>query len=155
MTRWACAPNYINLLGYTGGDAAAFVREQPGLFARGAREMGYRLLPTKVTYPATIRAGEPFTIQTTWINKAVGRAMRDFHLVLSVSDRTCDGGVTGSDKWIKGKTYDVRNRATLDGVAPGTYTLRIGLTDGGKPIALPLREGDESTYPVGRVIVAP
>ena len=58
-------PNYINVLGYQAGDALAFIREQPALFSRGLREMGYRLVPTRVTYPSLIRAGEPFTVKIT------------------------------------------------------------------------------------------
>jgi hypothetical protein len=152
-------PNYINLLGYSGGDALAFLKEQPELFARGLREMGYRLLPTHAAFPSTIRAGEAFEMQTAWTNQAVGRAIRDFHLIVALTDPAgkqialADGGVTGCDKWIKGKSYDLKSRATFKDVPPGQYTLRIGLRDGERAIALPLRDGDGQTYPLGAITV--
>jgi hypothetical protein len=148
-------PNYINLLGYTGGEARAFVREQPGLLAHGLRRMGYRLLPTRVEYPPIVRAGESFKVKTTWTNQGVGRAMRDFHLVLAVADQTFDAGPTGSDKWIKGSTYEVSSSAVLKGLKPGEDALRIGLFDGERRIFLPLTDSDGRTYPVGRITIAP
>jgi hypothetical protein len=148
-------PNYINLLGYAGPDALAFLREQPELIARGLRSMGYRLLPTRVAYPAVVRAGETFTVQTTWTNQGVGRAMRDFHLVFSIGEATRDAGATGSDRWIKGKTSDVSSRVKFGNLPPCEYPLRIGLTDGDHPIALPLRDGDGRSYPVGTITIRP
>jgi hypothetical protein len=147
-------PNYINLLGYGGAEALAFVREQPKLLARGLESMGYRLLPTRVSYPPVIRAGETFTIQTTWINQAVGRAMRDFHLRLSVGDAACDAGPTGAHKWIKGKTLDLTSTVKFDNIVAGQYVLRLGLFDDDeRPIALPLCDGDGRIYPIGPITV--
>src|SRR5205823_5775805 len=124
----------------SGGEALAFCREQPNLFARGLREMGYRLVPTRVTYPPIFRPGETFTIHTTWTNRAVGRAMRDFHLITEVSAAKCDAGALQTSKWINGQSYDVESKISLKGLAPGDYTLRIGLIDGDRAIALPLQD---------------
>jgi hypothetical protein len=144
-------PNYINLLGYEGAEALAFMREQPELFARGLREMGYRLLPTQVSFPKTIRNGEEFDIEMSWMNRGVGRAMRDFHFVVIVDGKSFDVGPTGADRWIKGKTYDLSKRVTLKNIPPGRHTLRIGLIDGDHPIELPLVDGDGKTYPIGEI----
>jgi hypothetical protein len=96
-------PNYINLLGYQCADALNFVKEQPELFARGLCEMGYRLVPMKVMFPDTIRAGEAFDVEMTWVNRAVGRAMRDFHLRLRLDDAVCDAGALPTSQWIRGE----------------------------------------------------
>jgi len=145
-------PNYINLLGYESGDALAFMRERRALFERGLREMGYRLLPTKILYPDTISAGKTFTIESTWVNRAVGRAMRDFHLIVrllrddgSVAAEA-DAGALPTGKWIKSETYAVRTKVSFNSVAAGNYVLAIALRDprDGGPISLPLCDGDRA-----------
>jgi hypothetical protein len=144
-------PNYINLLGWQAGDALAFIREQPELFHRGLREMGYRLVPTEVKYPATIKPGETFTIAMTWENRGVGRAMRDFRLRVIVGDKQIDAGAIETSRWIKGQSYNASNEVKLPDIAPGAYPLHIGLIDPktDKPIMLPLKDGA-----IGTIIVA-
>jgi hypothetical protein len=143
-------PNYINLLGWQGADARDFMKERPDLIARGLRTMGYRLVPTKIQLPTTIHSGESFRLTTEWTNRAVGRAMRDFTLRLTLTDAagkpiaTADAGPTGSDQWIKGQTYPLSHDVTFRNVPPGRYDLRLSLIDPrtNQPIALPLAEGD-------------
>jgi hypothetical protein len=150
-------PNYINVLGYCGGDALAFVREQRGIFEHGAREMGYRLVPTRVTYPKKIRSGDDFEAEMAWVNRGVGRAMRDFHGVFLVVDEKgkeiarCDAGGTGADRWVKGSSYEVRKKVRFEKLAGGKYALRVGLLDGERWIAMPLKSGDGKTYPLGEI----
>src|SRR5439155_2646733 len=102
--------------------------------------------------PAVIHAGEPFTVQSTWTNQAVGRAMRDFHLVVAIADETCDAGPSGCDKWIRGKSYDLAGKVIFKNIALGEYALRLGLRDGDRAIDLPLRDSDGRTYPIGRIV---
>jgi hypothetical protein len=134
-------PNYISLLGWQGGDALAFIREQPDLFARGLREMGYRLVPTQVSHPASITSGETFTIEMTWQNRGVGRAMRDFRLRLVIGDQQIDAGTIETSRWIKGQGYPVTKEVKSD-LEEGSYPLHIALIDPstGKAIALPLKD---------------
>lgn len=146
-------PNYVNLLGWQAGDALAFVREQPMLIRRGLREMGYRLVPTQVSYPATIAPGETFTVEITWENRGVGRALRDYHLRLIVEQAPIDAGPVESSRWIKGQRYTVTKELKLPAdIAPGTYPLHIGLIDPatGTPISLPLKDGAIGTINVTR-----
>jgi hypothetical protein len=153
-------PNYVNLLGWQGEDALAFTRERPDLIAEGLRTMGYRLVPLKVKHPATLRAGQACEIEFEWVNRGVGRAMRDFMLKLSLCDRTgaalasCDVGAVESSRWVKGQTYRVRKEARFDGVTAGDYELCITLHDPqfDRLIALPLkRAGGESAYRLARI----
>ena len=145
-------PNYINLLGWQAADAAAFIREQPQLFARGLREMGYRLAPTQVTYPASIKPGEAFTIEMTWQNRGVGRAMRDFSLRVIVGTEQLDTGAIETSRWIKGQRHAVTTELKLSDLAAGSYPLHIALIDPatGRSIALPLKDGAVGTIVVSR-----
>ena len=79
-------PNYINLLGWQGGDALAFTRERPDLIAHGLLRLGYRLVPTRVQFPTTIRSDASFAIEMNWVNRGVGRALRDYELEMLLFD---------------------------------------------------------------------
>jgi hypothetical protein len=154
-------PNYINLLGYQSGDALAFLREQPELFARGLRNMGYRLVPLKLTYQGAVAPGQPLRIEMSWANRGVGRAMRDFVLELRLGSGDDDRGASllagplPTSKWIKGQTYDVVADPKLPGIKRGEYTLSISLFDPATKvrIALPLADGADAWYPVGKITV--
>ena len=143
-------PNYINLLGWQAGDALAFIKEQPDLFRRGLREMGYRLVPTKVSYPEKVTRGETLKVDMTWENRGVGRAMRDYRLVLIVGSESIDAGPIETSRWIKGRSYAVTKEVKLTTTDVGQHPLHIGLVDSadGKPIALPLKDGAIGTITV-------
>lgn len=156
-------PNYINLLGYTAGDALAFMREQPELFNRGLREMGYRLVPARVRYPRRITIGDNLIIEMTWINRGAGRAMVDCVLsAVFVSDadtarrEVIDMGSIKSSQWIKGQDYSTRTISRLSNLPPGRYILYFSLRDPrtNQLIGLPLADGiDERSYPIGKIEV--
>jgi hypothetical protein len=146
-------PNYINLLGWQAGDALAFVSEQPELFHRGLREMGYRLVPTQVSYPDTVARGGTFKLSMTWENRGVGRAMRDYHLRVVVGTQQIDAGAIETSRWIKGQSYPVTKDVKLPAdVDAGAYPLHIGLIDPatGKAVALPLKDGAIGTITMHR-----
>ena len=121
-------------------------------------------MPTKLTYPTQIASGEKFEIAGEWVNRAVGRAMRDFNLRLVLVNAdgnvvaTADAGPLETSKWAKGKTYPIRNTATFkDVAAAGTYNLCLALVDpkGGAAIGLPLKDADgQGGYRVGNVTVS-
>lgn len=155
-------PNYINLLGWQGGDARDFMTERADLIDRGLLNMGYRLVPTKVQYPPTLRANQPFRLTSEWTNRAVGRALRDYTLRLTLTDNegetiaTTDAGPTACHQWIRGRTYPLTHEPTFSTVPVGNYPLRLSLIDPktNSPIALPLVGGDDDkTYPIGHINV--
>ena len=157
-------PNYVNLLGWQSADARDFMVERADLIAHGLRTMGYRLVPTKVSFPRVVRAGQAFELKSEWVNRAVGRAMRDYVLRVALVDSagnpvaTADAGATGCQTWVKGRTYPLAQHVTFRNVPPGAYRLAVGMTDpkGRTPIALPLAGGDAGRgYPVGQVDVVP
>jgi hypothetical protein len=155
-------PNYVNLLGWQGADALNFLKEQPTLIEHGLRTMGYRLVPTRVTYPAQIRAGELVRIESEWLNRGVGRAMRKFQLRVTLVDgegatrASADGGAVDSDQWIKGETHRTAASVTFKDVSGGAYRLCLALVDlaDGQPINLPLTgRREDGTYDVGAIRV--
>jgi hypothetical protein len=120
-------------------------------------------VPTKLRYPARIVPKQQFELTSEWVNRGVGRAMRDYTLRLSLADAdgktvaTADAGPLGTDKWVKGQTYRVRCAATFDDAKPGTYTLRIAVVDpkSAAAIQLPLKDGADGSYAIGAVEVGP
>jgi hypothetical protein len=150
-------PNYINLLGYQCGDALDFIRERPDLFAKGLREMGYRFVPTEVSYPAEFTAGAPITIKIRWVNRGVGRCLRDHLLRLILTDEagavrvTHDAGPLPTRTWLNDRAHETGAALVAD-VPPGQYRLHVALIDPATraPIAMPLRERNaDGSYPLG------
>jgi hypothetical protein len=101
-------------------------------------------------------------LKSEWANRAVGRAMRDYLLRVTLLDAagkpvaSADAGPTGCHRWVKGQSYPLAQQVTLRDAAPGTYQLSVTVMDprGGKPIALPLVDGDaEKNYRIGEVNV--
>lgn len=157
-------PNYVALLGWQGGDALDFIRERPDLVEKGLRTMGYRLVPTALTYPTSIRGGEKIIVEATWVNRGVGRMTRDAAVSFSLVNgegkaiATAEGGTLATHEWVKGKEYASHNEAAFEGVPAGEYQLAMTLIDpqSGKRIALPVVGArDDRVYPVGTVRVSP
>ncbi len=153
-------PNYVNLLGWQGADGLNFLKEQPALIEHGLRTMGYRLVPTRITYPADVRAGERLDIDSEWTNRGVGRAMRNFRLRFTLTNAagkvvaTADAGDLGSSQWIKGATNKQSNHVTFPTVPCGAYRLCLSVLDPNdeKSIHLPLHDRrDEGSYDIGSI----
>jgi hypothetical protein len=99
------------------------------------------------------------TLDTTWENRGVGRAMRDYHLVVTLYDAsgkladTRDIGPLPTSKWIKGRQYLEHSKTDLSPPA-GTYQLFINLRDDdGREIHMPLRDESDGGYPIGSITV--
>jgi hypothetical protein len=157
-------PNYVNLLGWAGKDALAFTHARPDLVAHGLRTMGYRLVPLSIRYPATITGGHPFRVAMEWVNRGVGRALRDYGLRLILADAkgqtrsTCDAGPLETSRWERDVVYRVQKEVAWRVVPAGEGELRVALTDPGtgRSIALPLAVGSrEGGYPMGGVRLIP
>ena len=153
-------PNYINLLGWQGGDALAFTRERPDLIAQGLLRLGYRLVPTRVQFPATIRSGVSFAIEMNWVNRGVGRALRDYELEMLLFDASgkeiamAKAGKLPTSRWAAGTNYAAAVKLKFKGVSAGEYQLALRLKDPqtGRMIALPLANpGPDGAYGIGRI----
>jgi hypothetical protein len=155
-------PNYINVLGWQGGDTMAFLRERPDLVSYGLQQMGYRLVPTKVTHPAVIKNAIDAMIKCEWVNRGVGRAPRDFELQILLIGHdgriaaTASAGDLPTSRWVAFDLYQAESRAKFTDVAPGEYQLALRLFDvpTKRNIALPLADtGPDGSYLLGKVTV--
>ena len=133
-----------------------------GLKAGG---IGYRLVPTTLSWPQEVPAGNLLVVHQTWVNRNAGRLYVSYPLKLYLTD--ADGrevfseSIPGLDEtnWIQGRAQDVMSVFHLSKNIPaGDYDVRIALVDGtGKPaIRLPI-SGEDSMhrYSVGRIRIAP
>jgi hypothetical protein len=157
-------PNYINVLGWVGGDALAFIKEQPALFNRALRTMGYRLVPTSIEYVPKLRVGADATIKMTWVNRGVGRVVDRQTPQFMLIDK--QGGITSmpvrdafpSQDWIGERSYTWDPSLSFDHLKAGEYTLCFTLIDERtqRHVKLPIK-GDrgDGVYPIGTVTLEP
>jgi hypothetical protein len=132
-------------------DALAFIREQPELFQRGLRAMGYRLVPDPSKYPATIKRGEMFSIEMTWKTAAS---------VARCEISRCDSSSAPSKRrrpdrnlaLDQGTDLHDRQSSETPHARSRLVPLHIALIDPatGKPIALPLKDGAIGTITIAQ-----
>lgn len=140
-------PNYVGLLGYGGRDALDFTQEQPALVAQGLRTMGYRIVPTRV------KTGPDF-LEIDWVNRGVGKALRDYRLFyrqVSRFGQVMDAGEAGAvdcSLWLRDQPRTTRHALRLD----PSLRLQLGLRDPAswRMIQMPLADRTaDGYYPVG------
>jgi hypothetical protein len=155
-------PNYVGLLGYGSRDALSFMRERPDLVAHGLRGMGYRLVPIKAELPKAVIPGEKFVLNLQWINRAAGRALRDYSLrVRIVNDHgkvvvaKIENPTLPTSRWLQGESHVTLTEVVFPTVhGTGRADLQISLYDPltDSAISMPLSNGtDDGFYPIGEV----
>jgi len=98
-------------------------------------------------------------VEMRWTNRAVGRAMHNFHLLFALADAqakivaTSDAGESGAQRFVKDKFYELTPRVTFNHIPPGRYTFQFSLRDGDRAIQLPLRPVATGYYAIGEVEV--
>jgi hypothetical protein len=157
-------PNYVNLLGWQMENARDFLREQPDLIAHALRTTGYRLVPIEIEYAREAERDRDFVVASRWVNRGVGRALRDYRLeLLAVGDdgtiaAAADAGTMQTSRWIKGAEYSHRAKVRFADLPAGEYRLQLRVIDpqDGRVIQLPLSEaGVEEAYQIGALRVKP
>ncbi len=155
-------PNYLNLIGWQSADARDFARQRPDLIARGLRQMGYRLVPTRAQYPNQITNGVAFEIRFDWVNRGVGRALRDYQIEFLLTypagakAAASTPDTLGTSQWLQGTTYPAAHQVTFQNLPPGEYQLAFTLRDPAtqRAIALPLPgSGEAGRYEIGRIVL--
>ena len=127
--------------------------------------LGYRLVPTSLSWRDKLTAGQLLVVKQSWTNRNVGRLFVRHLLKLYLTDdagrerfREVD---TGFDEttWVRGEIYPVMSVFHLpQNLRSGVYDVRIALVDAsGKPrIRLPIAGEDaEMRYKVGTIHVLP
>jgi hypothetical protein len=149
------------------------LNENRELIDRINRRMGYRLQVRQARWPAEIRAGEPFTIDTAWANAGVAPCYLGGYPAFTLKD--AKGGIASV---LVDESFDVRKlppgtpdispeqkvstRCLVGHVAPlikpGDYSLwiSVGQRDGTPVIALPLPNTDANRrYKIGELRLQP
>ncbi len=151
---------------YIGSDAyPRSMKEDSVTWERGLESggLGYRLVPTSLSWPGSIPAGDLLLVRQKWVNRDAGRLYVPHPLKIYLTDASgkekfseTDNGVDES-KWLQGETHSLISVFHLPKeLAPGTYDLRIALVDAtGTPrIALPIAGGDGTKrYTVGEIAI--
>lgn len=157
-------PNYMTMWGWDGDSGARdFYDNGKYWLDFGAKWMGYRFVLTKASYPQIVKPGETFTLDQTWINRAVGRCFNKYPLKVYLTDTNGNTIWSGSDNnfdqtgFVRGENYNIASHFTLpSNISAGTYDLRIAMVDGsGNPkIKLAIASMDSSTrYKIGTITV--
>lgn len=129
---------YMDAEGYKRG-----MKDDRAVFEDSLRSggLGYRLVPTTVSWPAELAAGDLLLMPSKWVNRNVGRAYTRFPLMVYLTDSqgkdvfsAPDHSFSATD-WVQGEQYPVNTLIQLSSkIPPGTYDLRIALVDEhGKP----------------------
>ncbi|HEY3268763.1 MAG TPA: DUF4832 domain-containing protein [Armatimonadota bacterium] len=135
------------------------------------RRLGYRLQLREVSWPKTIRIGEPFTVSARWANAGVAPCYPGGFVAITLKD--AKGGIASA---LTDETFNVRSlspgapghapetahtsRFTAGLFAPvtrpGTYDvyISVGRRDGAPAIALPLPNSDgQRRYRLGAISI--
>ncbi|NLS97159.1 MAG: DUF4832 domain-containing protein [Planctomycetaceae bacterium] len=156
-----------------------FLEKNREVIDRINRRLGYRLQPREISWPKTIRLGEPFDVRAVWANAGVapcypGGSMAltfkddkggivSVHVVDDVDLRDLEVGPPEAAPtrelrrtFRMAEIYDDGPRKFQRAAAAGTYDVfvSVGQLDGTPRIALPL-EGDDGQrrYRVGTIAV--
>ncbi len=123
--------------------------------------LGYRLVPTSVSWPTEISAGNLLRITSNWVNRNVGRAYVRFPLKVYLTDSQGNEVFSKLDQafsetdWVRGVDYPVDTLIMLSSsIKPGTYDLRIALLgEDGKPLVrIPIAgEDSQLRYRLGTI----
>ncbi|MBN2378143.1 MAG: DUF4832 domain-containing protein [Sedimentisphaerales bacterium] len=133
--------------------------------------MGYRLQPTKVTFPKKVKIGKRFKVRWTWSNKGVAPCYPGGFPALTLKDD--QGGIVSvlSDETLNLRDLKVGSPENIPTTQhesefvvgliapttkPGTYGLfiSVGQRDGTPKIALPLEADDgQNRYRLGAITI--
>ena len=125
--------------------------------------IGYRLVPTTLSWPAQLPAGHLLVLHQVWVNRNHGRLYMNHPLKLYLTDQggkeVFSEAIPGFEEasWIEGQSYPVMSVFHLPKTVPaGLYDVRIALVDSsGKP-AIRLGIGgmdQDNRYTVGQITI--
>jgi hypothetical protein len=134
--------NSANFGFYRQSDIERALAYDPDFFVKGLRpnangvQLGYRILPVSIECNREVAVGGEIRFSSKWQNTGVGVLYRHYPLKFSLT--TASGREVYSSvcedfditRLVKGETYNYETSFRLpDGIAPGTYKVRIALAD--------------------------
>ena len=127
--------------------------------------IGYRLVPTEITFPKAVPAGHLLVAKETWINENVGRLYKHLPLAFYLFDNSGRQVYTVRDEsfdettWIRGTSYEnISSVRIARDVPPGDYEVRIALVNSRMEptIALGIEGNDgHKRYSIGHIRILP
>ncbi len=159
--------NFLNLPGWEPAhDADDYYNERPDEVRRMLKNIGYRFVLTNAQYPAEVAAGESFTFDHTWVNRATGKSPEQYPLKIYLVDGNGRTVWYGTDsefdqrRFFKGNSYSAQSTFSLPAhLKGGTYDVKIAMVDrlsGNPAIELAIEGKDaEKRYTIGQVTVIP
>lgn len=103
------------------------------LYTRIANRVGYHFVLKSATIPVAIKNNTSYTIQTQVLNKGVTRIYQSCYAAIALLDASGNvvqkqwlDGITPS-LWLSDTSVGQQSAVTFAGVAPGNYTVAIGL----------------------------
>ena len=168
----AVEANRASYLAIHGWPDEIYTSHAAGVAAINLR-LGYRFMPRAVTFPDTVRIGEPFDASVTWANAGVAPCYCGGFGAFTLKDDK--GGIVAVLSDDRFDLRDLRPACAAEAPAtaraarfrighiapatrPGTYDVFIsaGRRDGTPVIALPLAGDDgQRRYKIGRVTLTP
>jgi hypothetical protein len=143
------------------------MREDREAHERGLKSggLGFRLVPTRVSWPTALPAGSLFLIHQIWVNRNVGRLYQRHPMKMYLTDVQGNEKFSEVDRgfdettWVRGEVYPVVSIFHLpSNLSPGEYDVRIALVgDNGKPYINLAIKGEDShkRYKLGTIRVLP
>lgn len=131
-------PNYMNVPGWCWREARSFIEDRPDLMEKGMLNMGYRLVLTRVTVPDTISRGRTMEVSAAFVNRAVGKAAKDYSLRIVLSEPGSGNIVSAfnlssvpTSEYVKGEIYPIVKVSgkVPTSVKPGKYDMTVALYD--------------------------
>jgi hypothetical protein len=171
LRKWT--GSIARIVDYALANHASYVNNKSTPIPAGARpeierllkKLGYRLVLRGLEHPAAVTAGQPLALAMDWENVGVAPSYRNDVLAVQLRDAsgspvlTADTGIVVK-AWLPGSIYHATPTVTLPaGLAPGTYTLAIGVVDPAtrKPVVQLAIQGRDANgwYPLSTVSVNP
>lgn len=127
-----------------------------------AKQVGYRLVLSKVLFPSVINQGEKLILRQLWKNQGVSKLYVKHplrvYLINSIGEDVWSAVDNNFDStnWCRGNVYEVFSSFTVWNVPSGSYELRIALINHqGEPTILLGMDGDdgEKRYSIGKLEV--
>jgi hypothetical protein len=123
--------------------------------------LGYRLVPTSVSWPEELAAGDLLVMPSKWVNRNVGRAYVRFPLKIYLTDSSGKEVFSAVDQYfsatglVQGEESSGNTLIELSpSITAGTYDVRIALVDErGKPsVRMPIAgEDTQLRYKLGTI----
>lgn len=122
-------PSWLNL-------SQRLLEAEPDLVRTVGNRLGYHFVISSLTFPTTLRNGQPFSVQTNWENRGGAFLFLPAKVTFALRDSSgnpvafCDAPQTRLEALAPDAPTFVTDVLTFPTVPAGTYTLSLGILPG-------------------------